>query len=343
MLRVHQAVKLWAFHLLSMFIVLMATWAKTDIYESDEKELDQAFGEVLPMLSLVLTLIMIVSHLQPTLQAMVIGTRAETSITLVCLAFSITLVAIITGPGHGLAVDNDGSIAYGNQYYFSWVSLFTMLYLTQFLIERKFGINVTDTMRMRSKSFSYWVALVFCSIVVMGSSSEYYGRNCSGKGGNKPQPFCSRTAFGISVGLVGLVFASGIVAMKIMHGVAASYLIEVGFAMWLFILYLLEVGFVTDNQGPGAPLGNLYYFSWISFLLTVAIGNACHEDYLEAQHPHVHEQVATTEMPTLNNVVDDVDADDGNDVNVPAGNASANVNANSSTNKKTDVDEEDAI
>ena len=208
-----------------------------------------------PMLSLVLTLIMIVSHLQPTMQAMVIGTRAETSITLVCLAFSITLVAIITGPGHGLAVDNDGSIAYGNQYYFSWVSLFTMLYLTQFLIEKKFGINVTDTMRMRSKSFSYWVALVFCSIVVMGSSSEYYGRNCSGKGGNKPQPFCSRTAFGISVGLVGLVFASGIVAMKIMHGVAASYLIEVGFAVWLFILYLLEVGFVTDNQGPGAPLG----------------------------------------------------------------------------------------
>lgn len=95
--------------------------------------------------------------------------------------------------------------------------------------------------------------------------------------------------------------------MKITRGITAPYLMEVGIVFWLFLLYLFEVAFITDNSGPGAPLGNLYYFSWISFLLTIAIANACHEDLLEAQQPH--QQVATTEMPNLGQVPNDNDTD----------------------------------
>lgn len=259
------------------------------------------------MLSIVGAVIMIASHWHPAVGSVVLGTKAETSIIITCLAFAIVLVAIITGPGHGLAVDNDGSIAFGNQYYFSWVGLFTTFIITQNLIASRFGVNVMESMRNRSKSFSYWMALIFCSIVVMGSSSEYYGRRCSAAGNNKPQPFCSRCVFGITVGLIGIIFASGIVIMKITRGITAPYLMEVGIVFWLFLLYLFEVAFITDNSGPGAPLGNLYYFSWISFLLTIAIANACHEDLLEAQQPH--QQVATTEMPNLGQVPNDNDTD----------------------------------
>lgn len=296
------SLKLWGFHCLCSIIVLIATWKKTDPTESDEKELDQAFGEVLPMLSIVGAVIMMASYWHPTVGSAILGTKVEVIITFVCLAFAIILVAIITGPGHGLAVDDDGSIAFGNQYYFSWVSLFTTFIITQHVVASMFGINVLASMKKMSKSFSYWMALIFSSLVVMGSSSEYYGRQCSGND-DKPQPFCSRCVFGISVGLIGVIFASGIVLMKIARGVNAPYLMEVGIVFWLFLLYIFEVGFITDNEGPGAPLGNLYYFSWISFLLTIAIGNACHEDLVEAQQPH--QQVATTEMPTLDDVPED--------------------------------------
>lgn len=303
--------QLWLFYGICSIIVLVATWSKTDVNESDEKELDQAFGEVLPMLSIVGTMVMVASYFNPCVGSVILGTRFEAIITIVCLAFAIILVAIITGPGHGLAVDDDGAIAYGNQYYFAWVALFTCFVITQNMVATMFGINVAESIKTRSKSFSYWMALLFSSVVVMGSSAEYHGRQCGGMD-ERPQPFCSRCVFGITVGVIGVFFSGGIVVMKIVHGLASPFLIEVGICLWLALLYLFEVGFVTDNKGPGAPLGNLYYFSWISFLLTIGILNACHEDYLEAQQPH--QQVSQTEMPTLDQVPSDgdgVDADAG--------------------------------
>jgi hypothetical protein len=39
------------------------------------------------------------------------------------------------------------------------------------------------------------------------------------------------------------------------------------------------VAFITSADGPGAPIGNLYYFTWISFLSSVFIVSKCYEDY----------------------------------------------------------------
>ncbi len=258
------------------------------------------------MLSIVGTLIILGSHFFISAGSIIIGTRYEAIITFICLAFAIILVAIITGPGHGLAVDDEGSIAFGNQYYFSWILLFTSFVITQHLVSAMFGVNIVEGIRSRSKSFSYWMTLLFCSVVVMGSASEFHGRQCGGD--NKSRSLCDRAAFGVSVGVIGVLFSGGIVWMKIIHGLASPFLIEVGICLWLCLLYLFEVGFVTDNKGPGAPLGNLYYFSWISFLLTIAILNACHEDYVEAQQPH--QQVSQSEMPNLGQVNSDGTDDD---------------------------------
>lgn len=161
-------------------------------------------------------------------------------------------------------------------------------------------------MRSRSSSFTYWSALLVSSLIVMGTSADIYNRNCDVD--DREQPYCSRTVLGVTVGTMGVIFSLAVVAMKLTLG-AAPFLVEVALVVLLLILYIVEVAYVTDIQGPGSPLGNLYYFSWISFLLTFLVGKACHEDYIEAQEiVEQQQQAAGRPMPTLANVTDDYES-----------------------------------
>ena len=39
------------------------------------------------------------------------------------------------------------------------------------------------------------------------------------------------------------------------------------------------VGVITSQNGPGAELGNLYYFTWAAFLTSFMLLASCVEDY----------------------------------------------------------------
>lgn len=203
----------------------------------------------------------------------------------------------MSGPDRGLAVDKDGAVFVGNMYYFAWAGLFNGIFILSSYIESTFGINVGQTMKARSSSFTYWSALLMSSMIVMGTAADVYNRNCDVAVEDKVQPFCKRSVLAVTVGTIGVLLSLVIVIMKISLG-AAPFLMEVGLAVLLFLLYIFEVAYVTDIQGPGSPLGNLYYFSWISFLLTFMVGKACYDDYVEAQII-VEQQQANRPMPTL--------------------------------------------
>lgn len=250
------------------------------------------------------------SHLNQSLRDRIIDNKPEAIIILILLVFSTILVAIVSGPDRGLAVDKNGAVFIGNMYYFAWAAFINGVLILANFMESAYGINVTETMRLRSSSFTYWTALLVSSLVVMGTCADLYNRNCDVAVENKPQPFCSQTVLGVVTGTIAVVLSLIIVALKISLG-AAPFLVEVGTDLLLFILYVVEIAVVTDSGGPGAPLGNLYYFSWISFLLTFGVGKACHEDYVEAQMI-VEQQQRTSErpMPTLANVTGGGDDED---------------------------------
>jgi hypothetical protein len=246
------------------------------------------------------------AHITTTLRIF-IGTRIEGLIIVALVIFSTILVSTITSPERGLAVDKDGAIYSGNMYYFGWAGFINGVVVASSFIESVYGINVRNSMRSNSTSFTYWVALLAAMLVEMGTSSDIYNRNCDVQ--DKPQPFCQRTVLAISIGTIGVLLSLVIVAMKMVCG-AAPFLLEAGTASFLFAMCVMELAYVTDAQGPGAALGNLYYFSWLSFLLTFMVGKACYEEYVEAQEiVEQQQQTANQPMPTLDNVVDDIDED----------------------------------
>ena len=80
-----------------------------------------------PIVSIVLSTVMVFANASQTGYSMIVGTRIEGFVTILTVLSSVILAIVITRPVKGLAIDNDDSIAYGNQYYFSWIILFSSI------------------------------------------------------------------------------------------------------------------------------------------------------------------------------------------------------------------------
>lgn len=315
--------KLWASYAAFTCVLLIAiAQVETDADENLDDptgKSDRSWGLALTILSLFSIVFVLISHVNQSLRSKIIDKKPEGIILILLIIFSTVVVGLVSGPDRGLAVDKEGSVFEGNMYYFAWMGFINGILILSSFIETVYGFNVRQTMRSRSSSFTYWTALLVSSIIVMGTSADLYNRNCDVDADDKPQPFCSRSVLAVTVGTMGVILSLTIVAMKISVG-AAPFLLEVGLTLILFILYVVEVAYVTDIQGPGSPLGNLYYFSWISFGLTFMVGKACHEDYVEAQII-VEQQQNRMErpMPSLATVEQDRDWDRSMDNGAGAG------------------------
>merc|ERR1712238_396387 len=57
------------------------------------------------------------------------------------------------------------------------------------------------------------------------------------------------------------------------------FLIEACSCLLLVVSYGAGVAFLSAESGPAAPLGNLYYFSWISFVSVLMLGASCVDSY----------------------------------------------------------------
>ncbi len=243
------------------------------------------------LLSMLGTAIILGSHAHPLLRSNVVGTLVEGIILAVVLVLSIIICAIASGPAKGLSVDEFGAVRNGNIYYFSWFAFLNNLYLASCYVKSVHKIDITQRCRDISSAssspatFVYWFMLLLSSVIVMSTSISLGMKNCTADDGEeKVQPYCSRTILGIIVGAIATILSSTTLAMmNHLSTMTLPFLGEVGRVGLLFILYCFEVAYVTDGSGPGAPLGNLYYSSWISLLLTMKIGFECYDAYVQVQ------------------------------------------------------------
>ena len=56
------------------------------------------------------------------------------------------------------------------------------------------------------------------------------------------------------------------------------FLVEAFSSFMLVPYYVFGVAIITYHNGPGAALGNLYYFTWLSFLLSFMLAAHCIEE-----------------------------------------------------------------
>lgn len=162
------------------------------------------------------------------------------------------------------------------------------------------GTGTGNNVRTPSMAFIYWASLLASSIIVMATSSDIFGKTCNyGKLNN--QPYCSQTAFAITTGVMASISALLILISKLLY-FTIPFILESLLVAILFVLYIFELMLVTRSDGPGSALGNLYYFSWISFMLIFGIGKCCYEDYvavLQDAEREFEERRRTTNVPSF--------------------------------------------
>jgi len=223
-----------------------------------------------------LTLIILLIHFLTPFP--IIGGKLEGFSIVLSLVCWCALVIVVSKPGDGVAINSsDGSVSNGNIYYFSWAGFLTSSVLLISFLQH--AVNVYVPNELATSRFKYWATLLASSVVVLGSSADFFGRICDGSGGTN---YCNRCILGIIVGCFGTLFSLIVVTMNIVMG-QVPFMLECGFSFFMAVLNAFGVSFLTSDKGPGAPLGNLYYFSWLSFVLVFVILYGCWEDYKMAQ------------------------------------------------------------
>lgn len=225
-----------------------------------------------------LTLISVLMHLSPLSSIYIVGTKIEGGICAALVIFWVTTVGVITNPRYALAVKNTGEVSNGNLYYFSWAGFVCSVTLSVSYLQSAFELDVAGEIQSRAARLTYWSALLATSLVVMGCSVDTFASVCAGNNDGDYYTYCRRTKFGIGLGLVATLSCTYVVASKIAFSVL-PFMVEGLLSIALTVLYVFGVSYITSQEGPGAPLGNLYYFTWLSFLASAMISASCFEDY----------------------------------------------------------------
>lgn len=222
-------------------------------------------------------------HMHSVTSIFIVGTKIEGFLCLILAVFWAATVSIVSDARHGLAVNENGEVKNGNLYYFSWAGFVCSIVLWVSYLRSAFQFDVAGTLQSRSSRLQLWAGFLAASLIVMGASANIFGQDCTN--GNEliaGETYCRRTKFSISIGVIGTVFALIVVILKIVTS-RAPFMLESFFSVSLMFLFAFGVAYTTSQKGPGAPLGNLYYFTWISFLCTFMLTASIFEDYQTAK------------------------------------------------------------
>eukprot|EP00536_Pseudo-nitzschia_multiseries_P006405 jgi/Psemu1/255374/estExt_Genewise1Plus.C_1340110 len=221
-------------------------------------------------------------HLSPMLSDYIVGTKLEGVVTMLLCVFWSATVSVVANASSGLAVDNsmDNTIVNGNLYYFSWAGFVTSILLVVEYLRAVFGVDVYGEVSNRAARLTLWAGFLSCQLVVMGASANILDKECSGfnDSHSSDSSYCRRTKYGVSVGAIGTCLALIVVAMKMLTTIAPM-VVEGALAFLLCVMNGFGVAFLTSAEGPGSPIGNLYYFSWFSWLSSFMLIASVYEDY----------------------------------------------------------------
>jgi hypothetical protein len=177
------------------------------------------------------------------------------------------------------AVDGIGEIQMANLYYFSWGAIFVA------------GVQMTSYAKPilghhdESDMFVLWAANVKVCMVTLGASLHIWHNisdSCPPAGVAEDtlgdltvsETFCGRTKLGIGVAVTGIFSGWSCTISRVLGcPITLPYrnLVETLLSIFLIIVDGAGIALLTGMGGPGQSVGDLFYASWISFVVSVSI------------------------------------------------------------------------
>jgi len=226
------------------------------------------------------SIIMFASHFVGALSSVVIGEKPEGIIIIACAAIWSGATASIMRPENNVA-DAGPIIINANLYFFSWGSLFIIIYLL--------GSYLHDTRMVDSESIKtslsntprlvHWMTLLAASLIAFATAADERDGVCSGQNlGALFTHACGKINYAISYGVIASFFSILAIAGRVTGQITIT--IETAFAGLVLVLYAIGVAVVTGVGGPGSLVGNLYFSSWIGFLTTLRLATSAVKEFM---------------------------------------------------------------
>ena len=157
----------------------------------------------------------------------------------------------------------------------AWLAFATCIYLTGGLVQESTGVDVRQTPPKTAR----WYALTASSLVVMGSAVRTFTTSdCGGEKDTSVEiTYCRRSKFALSMGVVGFFLALG---MTFMTRKGLTLMAETSLTAVQLVLWCFGVGYITFGTGPGSTIGNLFFSTWTSFIMTVFLFGQCFREYI---------------------------------------------------------------
>jgi hypothetical protein len=181
------------------------------------------------------------------------------------------------------AVNAIGDIKIANLYYFSWASIVTAgLHMSTFYVKilSKIGVDQKDFMTV------IWGVMVKVCVVILGASFHIW-HNIQGSCSLQDiqagtMDFCSRTVFALMVSLVGMAVGGTVVLTRVCVSLCCPAFpprirshVEMIIACFLVLVFGVALAVITGIGGPGQSVGDLFYATWLAFLVSLGIGLSC--------------------------------------------------------------------
>jgi len=181
-------------------------------------------------------------------------------------------------PGNSIAVGYTDYLD-ANLYFSSWLACLSAVWIAGDLAKELYGVDVVGMASPKVKSRrGKWYALIATSLIVMGSSVRVFlAFPCSSQAMAK-SPICRQTEFAISAGVIGTLFA--MVATLCMAKGNFSQLLDWCSSIVMAIIWCFGLGFITFGSGPGHNIGNLYFATWGSFILSILLVGESYREHM---------------------------------------------------------------
>mmetsp|Transcript_14767 Transcript_14767/g.19314 ORF Transcript_14767/g.19314 Transcript_14767/m.19314 type:complete len:326 (+) Transcript_14767:142-1119(+) len=263
----------WVFFLMCSVITLKASVeVKNDMEETNGAS---KWAITCSAVTFTVTALVTMLHLAPVYSSLIVGTKVEGLIIIILAGFWAATVSIVTNTSNELGVvkSDTNQVSNGNLYYFSWAGFVNSILLLVSYMKSSFGIDLVDEIHGRGARLMYWAGMLASTLVVVGSSARVFIEDC-GETSDFPESYCTRTKLAIAVGTIGAVLSIVVVGLKLCLS-SAPFTVEFVSATLLTVLNAFGVAYITSNSGPGRAIGNLYYFTWSSFLLSAYLSVDC--------------------------------------------------------------------
>eukprot|EP00816_Leptocylindrus_hargravesii_P004471 CAMPEP_0196817032 /NCGR_PEP_ID=MMETSP1362-20130617/58408_1 /TAXON_ID=163516 /ORGANISM="Leptocylindrus danicus, Strain CCMP1856" /LENGTH=718 /DNA_ID=CAMNT_0042194565 /DNA_START=1 /DNA_END=2157 /DNA_ORIENTATION=+ len=199
-----------------------------------------------------------------------------------------------------LALDSFGYVRCANLFFFSWMSLGISCFILVLCFDPHYIIISALNQRIL-----HWLALALFLSVILVSSVQIMSEDCvhgvaHGDDSEKRYEFfwetdylCRRTRYGAFIGAIGMALSLFVIYYKGLfadvsptspslptigetNGENVGALnFEYNAATILALLIGVGGAVITSSRGPGKSFGNLFFFSWFSFMLSLAIWFEC--------------------------------------------------------------------